>query len=70
MKFLPLVWRNLMRRKVRTFITHDEHPRGLRAVRRADGDPRRLQLGVDVAGADRLMMIHKVSIIQSLPAKL
>ena len=24
-------------------------------------------MGVDVAGADRLMMIHKVSIIQSLP---
>jgi putative ABC transport system permease protein len=68
MKFLPLVWRNLMRRKIRTGITIMTIMvafllfGGLMAIRAA------FSMGVDVAGADRLMMIHKVSIIQSLPA--
>ena len=67
MKFLPLVWRNLMRRKIRTFMTLMSIVvafvlfAALMAIRAA------FSLGVDVAGADRLMMIHKVSIIQSLP---
>ena len=67
MKFLHLVWRNLMRRKIRTFITIMTVLvafllfGGLMAIRAA------FTMGVDVAGADRLMMIHKVSIIQPLP---
>ena len=67
MKFLPLVWRNLMRRKIRTIITVMTIMIAfvlfgvLMAVRAA------FSMGVDVAGADRLMMIHKVSIIQLLP---
>jgi putative ABC transport system permease protein len=67
MKFLPLVWRNLMRRKIRTFVTLLSILvafvlfGALMAVRAA------FSMGVDVAGADRLMMIHKVSIIQLLP---
>ena len=67
MKFLPLVWRNLMRRKVRTFITLIAVVIGfvlfglLMAIRAA------FTLGVEVAGADRLVMIHKVSFIQLLP---
>ena len=67
MKFLHIVWRNLMRRKIRTFITIMTIMvafvlfGGLMAIRAA------FSMGVDVAGADRLMMIHKVSIIQSLP---
>jgi putative ABC transport system permease protein len=68
MKFLHLVWRNLMRRKIRTFITIMTIMvafllfGGLMAIRAA------FSMGIDVAGADRLMMIHKVSIIQSLPS--
>jgi putative ABC transport system permease protein len=68
MKFLHLVWRNLMRRKIRTFITMMAIMvafvlfGALMAIRAA------FSMGIDVAGADRLMMIHKVSIIQSLPA--
>ena len=68
MKFLPLVWRNLMRRKIRTIVTMLSVLiafvlfGALMAIRAA------FSMGVDVAGADRLMMIHKVSIIQSLPA--
>jgi len=67
MKFLPLVWRNLMRRKVRTIITTLTIFiafvlfGALMALRAA------FSMGVDVAGADRLMMIHRVSIIQLLP---
>ena len=68
MKFLHIVWRNLMRRKIRTFITIMTIMvafllfGGLMAIRAA------FSMGIDVAGADRLMMIHKVSIIQSLPS--
>jgi putative ABC transport system permease protein len=68
MKFLPLVWRNLMRRKVRTIVTLLTIMVAfllfgvLMAIRAA------FSMGVDVAGADRLMVIHRVSIIQPLPA--
>jgi putative ABC transport system permease protein len=67
MKFLPLVWRNLTRRKVRTaftlgciFVSFVLYC-FLMIVRTA------FTLGVDFAGADRLWTIHKVSIIQFLP---
>jgi putative ABC transport system permease protein len=68
MKFLHLVWRNLMRRKIRTFMTLLAVIIGfvlfglLMAIRAA------FTLGIEVAGADRLVMIHKVSFIQLLPA--
>ena len=67
MKFLPLGWRNLMRRKVRTLVTVLSIMVAfmlfglLMAIRAA------FSMGVDVAGADRLMVIHRVSIIQPLP---
>jgi putative ABC transport system permease protein len=67
MKFLHIVWRNLMRRKIRTVITIMTVMVAfllfgvLMAVRAA------FSMGVDVAGADRLMTIHKISIIQPLP---
>ena len=68
MKFLPLVWRNLLRRKVRTIFTILSIFIAfvlfgvLMAIRAA------FSMGVDMAGADRLMVIDKVSIIQPLPA--
>jgi putative ABC transport system permease protein len=67
MKFIPLVLRNLMRRKVRTIFTALSIFIAfvlfgvLMAIRAA------FTLGVEVAGADRLMTIHKVSLIQLLP---
>jgi putative ABC transport system permease protein len=67
MKFLPLVLRNLTRRKIRTFLTIMSIFMGfvlfgvLMALRAA------FSMGVEVAGADRLMTIHKVSIIQLMP---
>ena len=67
MKFLPLILRNLLRRKVRTIFTILSIVIAfllfgvLMAIRAA------FSMGVDIAGADRLMVIHKVSIIQPLP---
>ena len=67
MKFLPLVWKNLVRRKARTLFTVLSIVVAfvlfayLAAVRLAFGT------GVSVTGADRMLVIHKVSLIQSLP---
>ena len=67
MKYLPIIWRNLLRRKVRTFFTVGAIFIAfvlfgvLVAVRAA------FSMGVDLAGADRLMVLNKISIIQPLP---
>ena len=67
MKFLPLVWRSLMRRKLRTLFTALSIViafvlfGALMALKAA------FSLGVDLAGQDRLVMIQKVSFIQPLP---
>lgn len=67
MKYLPLIWRNLGRRKIRTIFTTLSVFIAfllfgvLMAIKAAFG------MGIEVAGADRLMMIHKVSFIQPLP---
>ena len=68
MKFLPLVWSNLWRQEV----PHDLHAavdlRRVPAVRHPDDDPRRRsRFGVEIAGLDRLVLIHKVSLIMPLP---
>lgn len=67
MKFLPLVWRSLWRRKIRTIFTLLSIYVafllfGLLMTVRAV-----FSVGVELAGLDRLMVIHKVSIIQPLP---
>ncbi|MCU1383174.1 MAG: yknZ 1 [Acidobacteria bacterium] len=67
MKFLPLLWSNLLRRKVRTVFTLLSILVAfmllgtLLAIRVAFSG------GVTVAGAERLMMLDKVSLINSLP---
>jgi putative ABC transport system permease protein len=69
MKFWPLLWGSLRRRKARTVFTLLSILVAfvlfsyLAAVKVA------FSAGVDVAGADRLLTTHKVSIIQPLPAK-
>jgi putative ABC transport system permease protein len=68
MRFLPIVWRNLLRRKFRTFFTIGAIFFAfllfgvLMAIRSA------FNMGVDMAGQGRLMVIDKVSIINPLPA--
>lgn len=67
MKFFPLIWRNLWRRKVRTVFTVLSIFVAfvlfgvLMAIRAA------FSLGVELAGQDRLMVIDKISLIQPLP---
>ena len=68
MKFFPIVWRNLLRRKFRTIFTIGAVFFAfllfgvLMAIRSA------FNMGVDMAGQSRLMMMDKVSIINPLPA--
>jgi putative ABC transport system permease protein len=65
-KFLPLILANLGRKKVRTILTLGSFGVALflfgllAALRDA------FSLGVEVAGADRLMVVNKVSIVQPL----
>ncbi|MFN7941955.1 MAG: FtsX-like permease family protein [Thermoanaerobaculia bacterium] len=67
MKYFPLLWANLRRRKARTLFTFLSIVIAfvlfgyLAAVKVA------FRAGVDVAGADRLFTTHKTSIIQPLP---
>jgi putative ABC transport system permease protein len=67
MKFLPLVWKNVWRRKFRTTFTLLSIfvaflLFGLLMTIRAA-----FSLGIDIAGLDRLILIHKVSLIMPLP---
>ena len=67
MKYFSLIWRNLLRRKTRTgftllmvfiaFVLYGF----LMTVRGA------FSMGVEIASAERLVMIHKVSLLQLLP---
>jgi putative ABC transport system permease protein len=67
MKYLFLVWSNLKRKKLRTILTLLSLVVAfllfgyLAAIKQA------FNQGVDVAGADRLIVRHKVSLIQLLP---
>jgi putative ABC transport system permease protein len=68
MRYFPIVWRNLLRRKFRTVFTIGAIFFAfmlygvLMAIRMA------FSMGVDMAGQGRLMTIDKVSIINPLPA--
>ena len=67
MKFLPLLWSSLWRKKVRTIFTLLSVFVAfllfglLMTIRGA------FSFGVDIAGLDRLVLIHKVSLIMPLP---
>jgi putative ABC transport system permease protein len=67
-KYLPLLWSNLQRKRVRTVLTLASIVIafllfGLLQTMRAA-----LTGGAELAGVDRLMTIHKISLIQPLPA--
>ena len=67
MKYLPLLWSSLWRKKVRTIFTLLSVFVAfllfglLMTIRTA------FSFGVDIAGIDRLVLIHKVSLIMPLP---
>jgi putative ABC transport system permease protein len=66
-KFLPLIWKSLWRRKLRTLFTLGAIFVAfvlfglLMTVRTA------FSFGVELAGQDRLVLVHKVSLIMPLP---
>jgi putative ABC transport system permease protein len=67
MKFLPLIWTNVWRRKIRTTFTLLSIFIAfllfgiVMTIRSAFG------VGVEIAGADRIVLINKVSLILPLP---
>ena len=67
MKFLPLLWSSLWRKKIRTIFTLLSVFVAfllfglLMTIRGA------FSFGVDIAGVDRLVLIHKISLIMPLP---
>ena len=67
MKYFPLVWRSLWRRRIRTIFTLLSIFVAfllfgvLMTIRAA------FTVGVDLAGVDRLVLMHKVSLIIPLP---
>ncbi len=67
MKFLPLLWSSLWRKKIRTIFTLLSVFVAfllfglLMTIRGA------FSFGIDIAGLDRLILIHKVSLIMPLP---
>lgn len=67
MKFLHLVWSNLKRKKLRTILTILSIVVAFVLYGFLSAIQEALAAGVSVAGADRLVVRHKVSIIQLLP---
>ncbi len=67
MKFLPLIWANLMRRKLRTLFTFLSILVAFLLFGYLSAINLAFRMGIDVAGADRLVLRHKVSLIQLLP---
>jgi putative ABC transport system permease protein len=69
MKYLPLLWRNLVRRKARTTFTFLSVAVAfflfglLMAIRNG------FDAGIEIAGQNRLLTVHKMSIIQLLPVR-
>ncbi len=67
MKYFPLVWRSLLRKKTRTIFTLLSILVAfllfgyLGAIRQA------FEGGIELTGADRLLTLHRVSLIQLLP---
>jgi hypothetical protein len=67
MKFIPLIWKNIWRRKFRTTFTLLSIFIAfvlfgiLMTIRYS------FAFGVEIAGADRLVLIHKISLIMPLP---
>jgi putative ABC transport system permease protein len=67
-KFLPLILSNLKRRKLRTLLTVLSIMVAFVLFGLICAIQHALVGGVDMAGADRLIVRHKVSLIVSLPA--
>jgi putative ABC transport system permease protein len=67
-KYLPLLASSLRRKRLRTFFTLASILVAFLLFGLAESMRFALQSGIDVAGADRLMTVHKVTFTQLLPA--
>ena len=67
MKYLPLIWANLMRRKVRTLFTLLSVFIAFMLFAILGAVNQAFTGGVDLAGADRLTVMNKVGLINSMP---
>jgi putative ABC transport system permease protein len=67
MKFLPLVWAGLKRKKLRTALTFLSILVAFMLFAFLGAIRKSLDGGVSMAGLDRLIVRHKVSLIQTLP---
>jgi putative ABC transport system permease protein len=67
MKFLPLVWAGLKRKKLRTALTYLSIFIAFMLFAFLGALKEALSGGVSMAGLDRLIVRHKVSLIQTLP---
>ena len=67
MKFLPLLWKNLWRKKFRTIFTLLSVFVAFVLFAILMTISTAFTFGVDIAGIDRLVLIHKVSLIMPLP---
>lgn len=68
MKYLYLVWSNLKRKKMRTTLTLLSIIVAFMLFGYLGAIKQAFNMGIDVAGLDRLIVRHKVSLIQLLPA--
>lgn len=67
MKYLYLVWSNLRRKKIRTILTLLSIMVAFMLFGYLGAIRQGFSQGIDVAGVDRLIVRHKISIIQLLP---
>jgi putative ABC transport system permease protein len=67
-KYLPLLWANLQRKRVRTALTIASIVIAFLLFGLLQTMGAALTGGADLAGVDRLMTLHKISLIQPLPA--
>ena len=67
MKFFPLIWSNLLRKKLRTVLTLLSIFVAFVLFSYLSAIKQALSGGISLAGANRLVVRHKVSIIQLLP---
>jgi putative ABC transport system permease protein len=67
MKYLYLVWSNLKRKKIRTILTLLSIMIAFLLFGYLGAIKQGFSQGIDVAGVDRLIVRHKVSIIQLIP---
>lgn len=67
MKYAHLIWRSLMRKKVRTLFTVLSVAVAFILFAFLAAVDLAFSMGVDVSGDDRMLVTHKVSLIQPLP---